>query len=132
MQLCWIGLQIEAKNAGAVVLRRGFSTRICKLRRRNCALRILETHPSSLAAFIYFVIVWTYNCEFLLTVLSSLSQFGVLRWQSLKSNTFLGERIKESKKDNEKQQIFKDTLTHSARYNHADRCKRTRRMQRFQ
>jgi hypothetical protein len=26
MQFCWIGLQIEAKNAGAVVLRRGFST----------------------------------------------------------------------------------------------------------
>jgi hypothetical protein len=45
MQFCWIGLQIEAKNAGAVVLRRGFLTRICKLSRRKCALRVLETHP---------------------------------------------------------------------------------------
>jgi hypothetical protein len=47
MQFCWIGLQIEAINAGAVVLRRGFSTRICNLRRRKCALRIFETHPNS-------------------------------------------------------------------------------------
>jgi hypothetical protein len=46
MQFCWIGLQIEAKNAGAVVLQQGFSTRICNLRRLKYALRILETHPS--------------------------------------------------------------------------------------
>jgi hypothetical protein len=50
MQFCRIDLQIEAKNAGAVVLRRGFSTKICKLRRRKCAFVILETHPRNSAA----------------------------------------------------------------------------------
>jgi hypothetical protein len=46
MQFCWIGLQIETKNTGAVVLRRGFSTKICRSRRRKCAFVVLETHPS--------------------------------------------------------------------------------------
>jgi hypothetical protein len=46
MQFCWIGLQIETKNTGAVVLRRGFLTKICKLRRRKCAFVIFETHPN--------------------------------------------------------------------------------------
>jgi hypothetical protein len=46
MQFCWIGLQIKAKNAGAVVLRGGFSTKICKPRRQKYAFVILETHPN--------------------------------------------------------------------------------------
>jgi hypothetical protein len=45
MQFCWIGLQIETKNTGAAVLRRGFSTKICMSRRRKCAIVILETYP---------------------------------------------------------------------------------------
>jgi hypothetical protein len=44
MQFCWIGLQIETKNTGAVVLRRDFSTKICRSRRRKCAFVILETY----------------------------------------------------------------------------------------
>jgi hypothetical protein len=46
MQFYWIGLQIETKNTGAVVLRRGFSTKICKPRRQKYAFVILETHPN--------------------------------------------------------------------------------------
>jgi hypothetical protein len=48
MQFCWIGLQIETKNTGAVVLQRGFSTKKCMSWRRKGAFVILETHPNPL------------------------------------------------------------------------------------
>jgi hypothetical protein len=47
MQFCRIGLQIETISTGAVVLRQGFSTKICRLRRRKCAFVIFETHPKA-------------------------------------------------------------------------------------
>jgi hypothetical protein len=54
MQFCWIGLQLEAINAGAVVLRQGFSTRICKSRRRKCAFVIFETQPRLPPCYIFY------------------------------------------------------------------------------